>query len=804
MIVLTNLRSRWSHRSSRSADFVSRATELERTLQTCQAALGLRWWLSAKDLAAVTNGAVSVEDLIFYADSDTVKTGQTCQRGLIVLRLRREVYFLVFPSSQHDDEADARAAVPQFNHSDQSTVETLFKENYLRNFQRLCEELCREAKSHLDGARRLGDFTLGLPLSLLSYGPRHTPLQRAIVLRFSELAKYLPTPDERETGDVGGPPAALVRQAEASQMDVDAAPAEDATMADDAGTASLDAEEPEGETGRRDEAIAAVGRLSEQSGAGCVEALALEEYVVLSSGDADLRRSRRENAHQVWTNEFTREFSKLWFETKLKPVFLTEEREWGSHRERLMLYRPPWGEHDFCVSRDEVCYVFDRYTFNVGGSDVNRVREARLAAIKTLKASFYSQYASGMTPLGDVSLLEFLIQRRRFISGNYVLVGRTALRNLRASAESSAEPAPAADAPPSEDDAYKIATRGLVEMCPKSGTPRMPHRAVATLRSVRHKCNVSDKATLLLQYLMFEFFFGFAPEASKASALFIGGSQCTRRERQLDWRDREIDGERLASAPGLWCVGLVLLHLGFFGLLTRVWSDDRYFTSDATGIEKKGDFHSKHIHFWDAVAGRPDNIMLSVASLPGKSSAAAAGESVKRIREQPGCAKCACYWGGLSYPVRVLLTMVPFLPCSIKESAFGGGNSDNASAAEDEISQVGELLLGEDSHDIWWFGDPCHKEHLHAKWGRAMSFGGKTDMHDPNHLQLAYKYHRIWSSDPSLFRALMVDFFREYATESAMTAHPNGQGWWSKAPVGENEGRWGVSFNAMKHIRRLM
>ena len=85
-----------------------------------------------------------------------------------------------------------------------------------------------------------------------------------------------------------------------------------------------------------------------------------------------------------------------------------------------------------------------------------------------------------------------------------------------------------------------------------------------------------------------------------------------------------------------------------------------------------------------------------------------------------------------------------------------------------------------------------------------MSFGGKTDMHDPNHLQLAYKYHRIWSSDPSLFRALMVDFFREYATESAMTAHPNGQGWWSKAPVGENEGRWGVSFNAMKHIRRLM
>jgi hypothetical protein len=751
--------------------------------------------------------AVSCAELKTYANLDTIKTGHVCTRGVnIHLHRGRDAFFFVFPASDTDDER-ARASVPDFAFGEYVTVQRLFRENYLRNFPLVCEEICREAQSRLDGIRILGERALGLPRAMLANGPRHTPLRRAIVSRFAELSAFLPTPDERQVGDAGGPPAALLREEASPQQteqSLSSSGSADVAMADDAGTASLDAEEPEGETGRRDEAIAAVGRLSEQSGAGCVEALALEEYVVLSSGDADLRRSRRENAHQVWTNEFTREFSKLWFETKLKPVFLAEEREWGSHRERLMLYRPPWGEHDFCVSRDEVCYVFDRYTFNVGGSDVNRVREARLAAIKTLKASFYSQYASGMTPLGDVSLLEFLIQRRRFISGNYVLVGRTALRNLRASAESSAEPAPAADAPPSEDDAYKIATRGLVEMCPKSGNLRMPHRAVATLRSVRHKCNVSDKATLLLQYLMFEFFFGFAPEASKASALFIGGSQCTRRERQLDWRDREIDGERLASAPGLWCVGLVLLHLGFFGLLTRVWSDDRYFTSDATGIEKKGDFHSKHIHFWDAVAGRPDNIMLSVASLPGKSSAAAAGESVKRIREQPGCAKCACYWGGLSYPVRVLLTMVPFLPCSIKESAFGGGNSDNASAAEDEISQVGELLLGEDSHDIWWFGDPCHKEHLHAKWGRAMSFGGKTDMHDPNHLQLAYKYHRIWSSDPSLFRALMVDFFREYATESAMTAHPNGQGWWSKAPVGENEGRWGVSFNAMKHIRRLM
>ena len=25
------------------------------------------------------------------------------------------------------------------------------------------------------------------------------------------------------------------------------------------------------------------------------------------------------------------------------------------------------------------------------------------------------------------------------------------------------------------------------------------------------------------------------------------------------------------------------------------------------------------------------------------------------------------------------------------------------------------------------------------KWGRARSFGGKTDMHEPNHLHLAYK-----------------------------------------------------------------
>ena len=175
----------------------------------------------------------------------------------------------------------------------------------------------------------------------------------------------------------------------------------------------------------------------------------------------------------------------------------------------------------------------------------------------------------------------------------------------------------------------------ILERNPKAGNKRqVSHRAAAVLRAVKVKCQISDSVMLLLQYLMFEYFFGFLPSTAMACTIFMTGANLTTRLRQLDWFDRARLGEKLRAAPGLW-----------------------YVTSDATNVKPHGEMHSKHVHFWDVETKRPEQLLLSVASLPGKTASAAAADDVKRLREQPG----------------------------LIESRFGGGNSDNASNAALEI-----------------------------------------------------------------------------------------------------------------------
>ena len=150
----------------------------------------------------------------------------------------------------------------------------------------------------------------------------------------------------------------------------------------------------------------------------------------------------------------------------------------------------------------------------------------------------------------------------------------------------------------------------MIEPCPveRSCHNWLSSRSVATMRAIRHKCNISDKTTLLLQYLFFVFFFGFVHGDDLARRLFNAGTTYTRRERQLDWCDREKIGARIGNAPGLW-----------------------YYTSDATNISGHGDMHSKHLHCWDDQKKRPCAVMLSVASLPGKDAASAARNASRDV-----------------------------------------------------------------------------------------------------------------------------------------------------------------------------
>ena len=79
----------------------------------------------------------------------------------------------------------------------------------------------------------------------------------------------------------------------------------------------------------------------------CIEALALEEWVFSSAPQYQTRDDLRESQPQIAGLALARNFCKLWDATRLRPLFLKEQRNWDADQHST--YTPTWGEHGFLI-----------------------------------------------------------------------------------------------------------------------------------------------------------------------------------------------------------------------------------------------------------------------------------------------------------------------------------------------------------------------------------------------------------------------------------------------------------------------
>ena len=288
----------------------------------------------------------------------------------------------------------------------------------------------------------------------------------------------------------------------------------------------------------------------------------------------------------------------------------------------------------------------------------------------------------------------------------------------------------------------------------------LSHRSILYLQLMKSACGISDNKFLLFQYLLHSLVVGEAPGAQEFKGLCIGGKSHTQRVRQLTWRIMQNKVE-LVNA-----------------------SEVKFFSIDMTGLGGT-EMNSQHVYFFNSALDAPDSLPLPSPPVGAKDAAHAAGAlmdscqtaKVSTVGTQGGCSDNA-----------------PNAANAI--AGFFKLTEEDANGVDNNGETIGTIVNGVVKR-LLFVGSPIHQLHLFFQHWRAASVSGKTDMHDPNHLQMVYKFGAILRSDQRVSKSGSCNSLYQAIMNEVYGGHPQAKGWWSAIVTQEHEGRWGVFQKAL-------
>ena len=365
---------------------------------------------------------------------------------------------------------------------------------------------------------------------------------------------------------------------------------------------------------------------------------------------------------------------------------------------------------------------YARYVSSRAGKQVDRERKQRLAALEQVKTGLFQDQVFRRPD--NMTILSYLNEGMKYSSSYWELTALGGRPRSGAGEDGCDDDSDSDDESDGEDEEAThrakqhrtMTAAALLETNETNKVKWVTDRTVLYLRAMRNICGVSAKKMLLVQYLSTCLMAGRAPstdeEAKTQKLMTVTGQALETRYQRLDWRDQQITASTLAAAPGFV-----------------------YFSADGSIIDHS-EMETRHVYQWSEDEKRPVKVVLPIPPIGAKdslTSGLALFDSLNVACPEMGAEK------------------------------VGGGVSDNAAAAvaaiERFVDGVDKDKEGEDEEGVpvrpfvngvrrrvLWVGSVLHYTHLIQKWWRTHSYGGKIDMHDPNHVQLVYKFQKVMNS----------------------------------------------------------
>ena len=260
---------------------------------------------------------------------------------------------------------------------------------------------------------------------------------------------------------------------------------------------------------------------------------------------------------------------------------------------------------------------------------------------------------------------------------------------------------------------------------------------------------------------------GEAPEPREFKRLCIAGKSHKQRVRQLTWRLRQHTVE-LVNASGV-----------------------KFVSCDLTGLDGV-ELNSQHVYYFNFKTNAPDFYPLPSPPVGAKDAAHGAAALMESC-QATGVSTLGTQGGCSDNALNARNTVAGFYDLTEKDA---NGVDANGEVVRTIVNGVVKRLL--------FVGSPIHQLHLFFKHWREASVGGKTDMHDPNHLQMVYKFGAILRSDQRISKSGSCNSLYQAIMNEVFGGHPKAKGWWSTIVAQEHEGRWGVSQEALAFAWRLV
>jgi len=404
--------------------------------------------------------------------------------------------------------------------------------------------------------------------------------------------------------------------------------------------------------------------------------------------------------------------------------------------------------------------LFRLYDAALVGRGASSRRKERLQVLEACKAKRFEGQL--FRPPPNRTLLVFLSDGRKYSGGSHRLV------------YDYAKKARSDDGP--GDDGASPAAKHRASLTPVKAAMLSPnrwdqlylsHRAILYLQLMKVACGISDNKFLLFQYLLHALVSGEAPDPQELKQICIAGKSHKQRVRQLTWRLRQHK------------VGQVNASLV------------KFFSCDLTG-NNGVEMNSQHVYYFREDTDAPEAYPLP--SLPvGAKDAGTCAEALTESCWAAGVSTHGTQGGCSDNAPNARNTIAAFFDLTERDA---NGVDENGEVVRTIVNGVVKRLL--------FVGSPIHQLHLFFQHWRAASVGGKTDMHDPNHLQMVYKFGAILRSDQRISKSGSCNSLYQAIMNEVFGGHPKAKGWWSAIVAQEHEGRWGVSQEALAFAWRLV
>ncbi|HJL23104.1 MAG TPA: hypothetical protein RMH80_12790, partial [Polyangiaceae bacterium LLY-WYZ-15_(1-7)] len=319
-----------------------------------------------------------------------------------------------------------------------------------------------------------------------------------------------------------------------------------------------------------------------------------------------------------------------------------------------------------------------------------------------------------------------------------------------------AAPAPAA----------KAAKAAPLSSKDEQGKLRLSHRSILLLHLMIVIGQIPDRTALLVQYLAIALHTGDLPGVEEMKRITITGEQLLHRSRQLSW-----------------------------GLRQEAWSDIQQsnalaFSMDASILVRRS-LMSRIIYYMaynkDLGLMEPRRHVLPHSPAHGKGADAEA-EGFLTAAEADGCTD-------FTHLQRIIAAANDNAPAAVNAAFLTVDKIDLRVSGADDSGEVVRPTVNGVPRRLFDQGSPLHKVHLFMKAFRGASVGGKTDMDDPNHLQMIYKWRAVLVADEvSSGESVAMEVFRDALGSNANVT----------MITQEHEGRWTLSYQACVAVKSLL